>query len=65
MLRSEITEAAQEFDKIKGSLSPEDRATVEQAVAFESCISGSIALGKMMMDRMIEQLKNTKIIPEY
>lgn len=65
MLRPEIEEASKEFDKIKDSLSPEDRATVEQAVAFESCISGSIALGKMIMDRMIEQMKNTKIIPEY
>ncbi|MBE2248577.1 MAG: hypothetical protein IAE78_03435 [Myxococcus sp.] len=65
MLRPEITEAQEEFDKIKDSLSPEDRAVVEQAVAFESCISGSIALGKMIMDRMIEQMKNTKIIPEY
>ena len=54
-----------EFNKIAGSIPEKDRGAIEQAVMYESCVAGSLALGKMIMDRLIEQLKNNKIIPQY
>lgn len=65
MTREEAGEAVEEFNKIAGSIPEKDRGAIEQAVMYESCVSGSIALGKMIMDRLIEQLKNNKIIPQY
>jgi predicted lipid-binding transport protein (Tim44 family) len=63
--REEAEDAQKAFDKVVQKLSPEDAETVNKAVSFEIALGGSISLGKMIMDKILESLKNTKIIPQY
>jgi len=64
LTREESEEAAEAYNKIASSLSPEDAAIVRESVSYETCVGGSISLGKMIMDRLLESLKNTRIIPQ-
>ncbi|MBL8921879.1 MAG: hypothetical protein JNJ54_23710 [Myxococcaceae bacterium] len=65
MTSSEVSEAIEEFEKIGGKLSEGDRAVVEQAVRFESALSGCINMGKMIMDRLLAQLKENNKMPQW
>ncbi len=65
LTREESEEAAAAYNKIASSLSPEDAAIVRESVSYETCVGGSISLGKMIMDRLLESLKNTRTIPQY
>jgi hypothetical protein len=55
--RGDIDKAIEEFDKVKGSLSPADAKTVEDAIQFESALTGTIELGRMMMKNMMAQME--------
>lgn len=65
MTSGEVSEAIAEFDKIAPNLSESDRAAVEQAVRYESCISGCINLTKSIMDRLMQQMKENNKMPQW
>jgi predicted Zn-dependent protease len=65
MTSSEVSEAIEEFEKIGGKLSEGDRAIVEQSVRFESALSGCINMNKMIMDRLLAQLKENNKMPQW
>ncbi len=51
--------ASKEFEKIAGSLSPEDAETVRNAISFGAALGGCYQLGKMLIDNMMNKIKET------